>query len=171
MITLFRRSHALGALLLSVSLSACLTSTATGAARWPYLSSAELERMSDPDTVYIRHMRTFEKLVRSVNTDSLAKLYLGSLDAPSEDGVKYKHAILCQFEELFHRYGRAAPRRAILLLEDSLFTTPAERARWAAAQDRWPIVLGDDYRCAWPPGSMLPDSLNWYPTRMRPTRH
>ena len=124
--------------------------------------------MGDPDTVYIRRMRTFEALVRSVNTDSLAKLYVGSLDATPEKGVVYQHAIQCQFEELIHRYGRAAPQRAILLLEDSLFTTPADRTRWAAAQDRWPSSLGRDYRCVSPPGSMLPDSLNWHPTKRKP---
>jgi hypothetical protein len=135
--------------------------------RWPYLSSEELVRAGEPDTIYIRRVRAFEQLVRQVRTDSLAKLYVGSLDAAPEKGRVYLQAVSCQYSILLRRYGDAPTARALQLMTDSLFATPAARRRWLAAQDRWPTSRGDDYRCDLSGIPVAPDSLSWRPYKER----
>jgi hypothetical protein len=135
--------------------------------RWPYLSSEELVAAGDPDTIYIRRMRAFEQLVRQVNTDSLAKLYVGSLDATTAQAPMYQQAVSCQYSILILRYGDAAPRRAIQLMTDSLFPTPAARRRWSTAWERWPSALGSEYPCDKSGIRVAPDSLSWQPYKQR----
>jgi hypothetical protein len=171
-----RRCHARRASLLpslcfaaitSVALSGCWNVGTTSERRivspWPYLSADSLERAGDRDTAYIRRMRTYEQLVRSVPTDSLAKLYLASIDAPVEEGQRYHHAVACQINIMVRRYGGAAPGRAIRLLEDSLFPTVEAKRRFNAARERWPTSLGREYRCDVGDVPLAPDSLGWWP--------
>ena len=150
-----------------VALSGCWKVGSTQETRrvtsWPYLSADSLERAGERDTAYIRRMRTYEQLVRSVPTDSLAKLYLASIDAPAEDGRRYQHAITCEVSRLVRRYGGAAPGRAVRVLEDSLFPTEEAMRRFNAARARWPSSLGREYRCNMSDIPLAPDSLGWRP--------
>ena len=107
----------------------------------------ELSAHERGDPVEMRHARMIERLADRVPTDSLARLYIVALDAPSEEGAGLLDAVSCQRLRLDWAYGRAPARIAISRMTDSLFTTPALRARWDEAQRRWPIAGGVDFAC------------------------
>lgn len=129
-----------------------------------HMTSAELERAGDHDTVYVRRLGMFEQLATHVPTDSLAHLYIAALDAPSSRGREYLYAISCQLQRLAWQYGVAADK-AIEHMSDSLFAAPEIRARWIQAQDRWPDSMDADYRCDLSDLTRAPDSLRYYPRR------
>lgn len=129
-----------------------------------HMTSVELERAGDHDTVYVRQLRMFEQLATHVPTDSLAHLYIAALDAPASRGREYLYAITCQLQKLDWQYGVAADK-AIERMSDSLFATPEIRRRWIQAQARWPDSMDADYRCDLSKVPQAPDSLTYYPRR------
>lgn len=124
----------------SALLASLLLATACVAVR-------ELSAHERGDPVELRHARTLERLAAGVPTDSLARLYTVALDAPADRGADLLDAVSCQRLRLDWAYGRGPARIAIARMTDSLFTTPALRARWEDAQRRWPIAGGVDFSC------------------------
>lgn len=107
----------------------------------------ELSAHERGDSAELRRARMLERLAARVPTDSLAHLYVVALDAPAEEGSVLLDAVSCQRLRLDWAYGRAPARIAVDRMTDSLFTTPALRARWEDAQGRWPIAGGVDFAC------------------------
>ena len=107
----------------------------------------ELSAHERGDSAELRRARMLERLAERVPTDSLAHLYVVALDAPEEQGSVILDAVSCQRLRLDWAYGRAPARIAIERMTDSLFATPALRARWEEAQGRWPMAGGVDFAC------------------------
>jgi hypothetical protein len=105
------------------------------------MTSAELVAAGERDTAFVRRVRMFEDIAAHIPTDSLARLYVATIDGPSERGttyVTYGDAIACQIMRMIWQFGSVASAKAIRRMEDSLFTTSAARERWSDAQRRLP---------------------------------
>jgi hypothetical protein len=107
----------------------------------------------------------FEELAAHIPTDSLARLYVAALDAPSARAGVYQNAIACQYFRMIWQYGTVAPPKAIRRMEDSLFTTPATSQRWTEAQRRWPDSLARGFPCDASDLRRAPDSLRIAPRK------
>jgi hypothetical protein len=116
-----------------VALAFQTTSCRSGRRDPDSMASARLISAGERDTAYVRQVRMFEEVAAHIPTDSLARLYVGALDAPAERGGAYQFAIACQYYRMVTQYGPIASPKAIRRMEDSLFTTPAARERWTAA--------------------------------------
>jgi hypothetical protein len=125
-------------LLMMVTLAASVPSCHSGRRDPRSMTSTELVAAGERDTVFVRRVRMFEEIAAHIPTDSLARLYVGALDAPPAMGRTYSTAIACQIYRLGWQYGSIASGKAMRRVEDSLFTTPAARERWSDAQRRWP---------------------------------
>ena len=145
---------------LLIAIVACVSSRPTDRGR---VTGAELERISERDTVYARRVRMFEQIAASIPKDSLVRLYTGAMTATPERGGLYQDAIACQMERMIRAYGAVAAAQAVRQVEDSLFPPPDGRRRWAAITSRWPSSLGDNYHCDVRDLSPAPDSLNVRP--------
>ena len=161
-------------LLLVCSTAGCPAPAARPAAQQPGkdpydMTSAELVRAGDPDTVFIRRVRMFEQIAATISTDSLARLIVAAMDAPIERGPTYQQAIQCQYGRMLRGYGAIASELAINRMEDSLFAVPGSRKRWRQAQDRWPM-FGRTAECDMSDVTQAPDSLNNGPLKMVWTR-
>ena len=153
-------------LLLVASLASFITSCHSGRRDPRSMTSTELVAAGERDTVFVRRVRMFEEIAAHIPTDSLARLYVGALDAPPALGPTYAYAIACQYYRMTRQYGAVAPDKAIRRMEDSLFTTPASRERWRAAQRRWPNSLGPNFPCDASDLRQAPESLNAAPRKM-----
>ena len=140
--------------------AACVSSRHTDPAR---MSSAELARAGERDTVYVRRVRMFEQIAASIPKDSLVRLYVGALTAPPERGSLYQDGIQCQMERMIKAYGAVAAAQVVIQVEDSLFPPPGGRRRWAEVTSRWPSSLSANYRCDVSDLTPAPDSLNVRP--------
>ena len=107
----------------------------------------------------------FEEIAARIPTDSLARLYLGALDAPKDKAWIYQEGIACQVRRMAKQYGGVASSKAMRHLEDSLFTTADARKRWVEAQLRFPSIVSPNYRCDLRDLTRAPDSLDLFPTR------
>lgn len=130
-------------------------------------TSGELARAGEGDTVYLRRLRTIEAVASSIDTDSLRKLYVRSLDASREEMVDVAYQISCEYVRGFLQYGQPAYNRAMRRLVDSLLTDPAVRKRWFKSKERWPQVSQSASTCNINGVVSAPDSLKWEPMPQR----
>ena len=147
---------------LAASLMSCIR---TARRDNPYLvTSAELVAAGERDTAFVRQVRMVEEIAAHIPTDTLARLYVAAVAAPADRAGVYEQAIACQYFRMVWRYGSIASARAIHRMTDSLFTTPAAREQWGAAQGRWPGSASLGYSCVsdLPRG---PDSLDIVPRK------
>lgn len=128
-----------------------------------FMTSAELERVGERDTVFIRRVRMFEQIAARIPTDSLARLYTGALTVSADSAWVFQHAIVCQMERMVREYGAVASFKAIKSVEDSIFPPPDGRKRWADATARFPGSLGPGFKCDLTGVPFAPDSLNLRP--------
>jgi hypothetical protein len=132
------------------------------------MTSTELVAAGERDTVFVRRVRMFEEIAARIPTDSLARLYVATIDGPAERStiyVTYGNAIACQVMRMIWQFGSVASAKAIRRMEDSLFTTPAARERWSDAQLRLPD-FGSSSQCNTSDRIRGPDSLDVAPRRM-----
>jgi hypothetical protein len=153
-------------LLMMATLAASVVSCHSGRRDPHSMTSAELVAAGERDTAFVRRVRMFEEIAAHIPTDSLARLYVAAIDAPTALGPAYAYAIACQYFRMTWQYGSIAPDKAIRRMEDSLFTTPAVRERWSAAQRRWPTSLGQGFPCDASDLRRAPDSLDFAPRKL-----
>jgi hypothetical protein len=132
------------------------------------MTSAELVAAGDRDTAFVRRVRMVEEIAARIPTDSLARLYVATINGPAERDttyVTYGNAIACQYWRMIWQFGSVASAKAIRRMEDSLFTMPAARERWSDAQRRLPNS-GSGTPCNTSDLTRGPDSLDVTPRRM-----
>ena len=129
------------------------------------ITSAELERVGERDTVYLRRVRRFERIAATIPRDTLVQLYVGALAATPDRAWIYQHALACQTQRMVRAYGFVAASMAVRQVEDSLFPPPKGKRRWADATSRWPSSLGPGYHCDTSDLPLAPDSLDVQPSR------
>jgi hypothetical protein len=154
------------ALLMMAALASSATACHSGRSDPRSMTSTELVAAGERDTAFVRRVRMFEVISAHIPTDSLARLYIGALDAPAALGPTCAYAIACQYYRMTRQFGAVAPDKAIRRMEDSLFTTPESRERWRAAQRRWPNSLGPNFPCEASDLRQAPESLNAAPRKM-----
>jgi hypothetical protein len=159
-----RRAAFLAVAALAVSATACRSARRDPEPDPDHMTSAELVASGERDTVFVRRVRMFEQIATRIPTDSLARLYVAALDAPADHAAVYQSAIGCQYFRMNWQYGSVASTKAIRRVADSLFTTPAARERWSAAQRRWPLASGP-VNCDASDLRRSPDSLNRVPRK------
>jgi hypothetical protein len=127
-------------------------------------TSADLVAAGERDTVYIRRVRMFEQIAATIQTDTLARIMTGAMDAPAEKQAPYVQALMCQYQLMIWQYGAIAPKLAIQRTEDSLFVVPGTRERWIEAQRRFPTIASfKPAECSVSGLPHAPDSLNYKP--------
>jgi len=124
--------------------------------------SAREERAASGNPDYARRLRLAAQLAASVKTDSLRKLYLTALDAPTGRVDTVWNAISCEYVRQMASVGDAAARRAQVHVQDSLIALPGTADRWRAMSGRlsgYATLEG----CKFPPFSPIPDSVQALP--------
>lgn len=159
---------------LALSLALCLTAcraprspqAAVPPANPDHVTSADLVAAGERDTVYLRRVRMFEQIAATIQTDTLARIMVGAMEAPAEREAPYVQALMCQYHRMIWQYGAIAPKLAIRRTEDSLFVVPGTRERWIEAQRRFPMFgTFDPAQCSVSGLPHAPDSLNYKPYR------
>ena len=129
------------------------------------MTSAELERAGEHDTVFLRRVRMFEQIAATIPRDSLVRLYVGALAATPDSGIVYHRALACQMQRMVRAYGFVAASQVVKQVEDSLLPPPDGARRWREVTSRWPSSLGPGYRCDTSDLPVAPDSLDVQPSR------
>jgi len=163
-----RRSRQQLALPLALCLTACggprARQVAVPPANPDSVTSADLVAAGEPDTVYLRRVRMFDQIAATIQTDTLARIMTGAMEAPAGQEAPYVQALMCQYHRMIWQYGAVAPKLAISRTEDSLFAAPGTRERWIEAQRRFPSVASfSPAQCSVSGLPHAPDSLNYKP--------
>ena len=126
-----------------------------------FISTRE-ERFARRHPDYARRLRLAAQLAGSVQTDSLRKLYLTALDAPSGRVDTVWNAISCEYLRQIEVVGSPVARRAQLHVQDSLIALPGAADRWRAMNGRL-SGYGTLAGCILPPPRPIPDSVQALP--------